>query len=286
MEGELDALQPLDSRQFHIAVRRLADSLLFGTDRSPFLGSGIDYVQSRPYAAGDPIRSMDWRVLARTGRPYVKEYEAPKQMPCWILLDTSASMVVGSGKRTKYATALHIAGGLAYACLERASPVGILGVGQRALRAEPSLSREQVLQWLLQLRRFAYGERTQLVRRAEELSARLFSRALIFVLSDLHEEGAAGVLRLLAQRHEVVVIRLRDPAEVSLAGAGFLRAREAETGKDFVTRGAGDWIDFEAQERALRQAGVDLFTVETDQPFAQRLRRFCAARGVFGRGAR
>ena len=96
MQGQLDALQPLDSRQFHVAIKRLADSLSFGTDRSPFLGSGIEYVQSRPYVPGDPIRSIDWRVTARTGRVHVKDYEAPKQMPCWILLDTSASMATGS----------------------------------------------------------------------------------------------------------------------------------------------------------------------------------------------
>ncbi|MGL4552783.1 MAG: DUF58 domain-containing protein, partial [Gemmataceae bacterium] len=137
MEGHLDAIDPLDARQFLLAVKKLADSLGYGTDRSPFLGTGFEYVQSRLYQFGDPLRSVDWRVTARTGKLHVKEYETPRRMPCYLLLDTSASMAVTSGPRSKYATALQLAGGLAFACLDRVSPVGVIGVGGRELRIDP-----------------------------------------------------------------------------------------------------------------------------------------------------
>lgn len=219
MEGFLETADTLDSRQFLIAVRKLADTLSYGTDHSPFLGSGIEYVQSRPYQFGDPVRSIDWRVTARTGKFFVKEYEAPKRMPCWLLIDTSASMTVSSVKRSKYAAAIHIAGGLAFACLDRVSAVGVVGVGGREVRIEPSLSRGQVMQWLHKFRRFRYDEPTTIGRRIAELGPTLTTRALIVVLSDLHDSAAVAALKLLAQRHDVVALQMLDPAEMGIRGA-------------------------------------------------------------------
>jgi uncharacterized protein (DUF58 family) len=286
VEGYLETCDRLDSRQFLLAVRKLADNFSYGTDRSPFLGSGIEYVQSRPYQWGDPVRSIDWRVTARTGRIFVKEYEAPKRLPCYLLIDTSASMTVSSTRRSKYAVAVHIAGGIAFACLDRVSPVGVLGVGTRDFRVEPSLSKDLILQWLHRLRRFRYDEATALSRRIAELAPALTSRALVIVLSDLHDPRSLPALKLLAQKHDCVVLQLRDPAEEGLRGAGFLRASEAETGRPFVTRGRTAWLDLDSAGAALKQAGIDHLVIRTDRPFAHTLRQFFKARGVLGRGAR
>ncbi len=286
MQGELQPIEPLDSRQFMIAAKRLADSLSYGTDRSPFLGSGVEYVQSRQYQYGDPIKSIDWRVTARTRKVFVKEYETPKRLPCYLLVDTSASMTISSIKRSKYELALQIAGGLAFACLDRVSPVGVLGVGEQDLRIEPSLSRDRVMQWLMKLRKFRYDETTSLGKRIVELSPTLINRALIIVLSDLHDSEAPSQLKRLAQKHDCVVVQLQDPAELGLRGSGFLRAREAETGKDFVTHGRRQWVDPTIVSRELKRAGVDHLVIDTDQPFAHKLRHFFAARNVLTRGAR
>jgi uncharacterized protein (DUF58 family) len=286
VDGYLDSVEVMDSRRFQVTLRRLADGFLYGVDRSPYLGSGLEYMQSRPYQWGDPVRSIDWRVTGRTRKVHVKEYEATKRLPCILLVDTSASMTVGTTRYSKYALALQIAGGLALACLDRAMPVGVLGVGERELRIEPSLSRDRVMEWLHRLRRFDYGESTLLGERVSDLGTRMTNRALVVVLSDLHDETALPALKLLAQRHDCVTLRLRDPAERGLPKAGILFAREAETGKAFVVRGGRAKSSDANFEQALRRAHIDTLTIDTDQPFAHRLRQFFRSRDVFGRGAR
>lgn len=285
-EGELPPIDPLDTRRYFIAIRRLADTLSHGTDRSRFLGAGLEYVQSRPYVPGDPVRAIDWRVTARSGEVHVKEYEAPKRMPAWLLFDTSASMTYASTPRSKYAVAAQVAGGIAFALLDRVSPVGLLGTGEREIRVQPSLSKDDVMQWLVKLRKFRFGEETTLTRRLTELNARLANKALVIVLSDLHEDGAIDTLKLMAQVHDVVCLQFIDPAELGLRGAGIMRAEEAESGETFVTHGRRALTDPDEVKTKLRRGGIDYLALRTDQPFAQPLRMFFATRGILSGGRR
>ncbi len=285
-EGRIEGADILDSRQFYVAVKRLADSLSYGTDRSPFLGSGQEFVQSRPYQFGDPIKSIDWRVTARTRKFHVKEYEAPKRLPVYLLVDTSASMTISSGPRSKYETAVFLAGGLALACLDRISPVGLMGVGARGLHVRPSLSKDLVLQWLHRLRTFRYDEPTSLGDCVFELTPSLAQRALVIVLSDLHDPRALPALKRMGQEHDVAVLQLRDPAERSLRGSGFIRAREAETGRPFVARGRSATLDAGPVGEELKRAGIDHLLLDTDRPFTSRVRLYFKSRDLLGRGTR
>jgi len=284
-DGQLETRETLNARQFTIAVRRLADALNYGTDHSPFRGSGIEFVQSRQYVAGDPVRSIDWRVTARTGRIHIKEYEAPKRMPVYLLIDTSASMMIGSQPRTKYADAVFIAGGLALACLDRISPVGVLGVGETALHIRPSLSKVQIMQWLHALRTFRYDEQTTLTERLRQLVPSVKVRSLFIVLSDLHDTNAVAQIKRAGQQHDVCVVQLRDPADDGLRGAGVIRGREAESGKSFVSHGRAIWLNQMAIENELKRAGIDHLPIIAGEPYALALRQFFQYRDVLGRGS-
>lgn len=271
-----------DGRQFEVAVRRLATALSYGQESSPFLGAGIEYVQSRPYQPGDPVKLIDWRVTARTGRVHVKEYEAPRQMPVYLLVDTSASMCVSSIGMSKYAWAVQLAGGIALAALDHMNPVGLMSVGERELHHTPTLARNTVMQWMHQLRRYRPVERTTLAQRVRELVPRVEQRCLFVVLSDLHDPDAIAAIKLMAQDHDCVVLHFEDPAERGRTGGGIYRAVEAETGREFVAHGRTRWFDA-VETHALARAGVDYLHLPTDQPLLARVRQFFKHRGGTGR---
>lgn len=281
--GGTPAHDHLDESRFSIAVKRLADSLTYGSDVSPFLGAGVDYVQSRLYQDGDPVKSIDWRVTARTGRYHVKEYEAPKQIPVYMVVDTSASMCVSSTAMSKYGWAVQVAAGLAYVALRRMSPVGLMGCGERDLYVRPTLSKQVVMQWTHQLRHYDLTETTSLSDRLRSLPFAIPQRSLIIVLSDLHDNDSVGAIRFLAHEHDCIVLMFRDPAECGRIGGGIFRVREAESGHSFTAHGRRRWLAADPYTRDLARANVDCLTLRTDRPFLGRLRNFLKHRDVMGR---
>lgn len=272
--------RPLDARQFEIAVRRLADSLNHGSDISSYLGAGIDYAQSRPFCDGDDVRAIDWKVTARTRRFHVKEYETLKRMPIQLVADTSASMRASSVALSKYELMAQLAGGLALAGLGRASPVGLIGGGGQDMRYAPSMSQATVFMWLHRLRTMEVepGETTKLAARLRELGEMLPCRTLVMVLSDLHDLDAVPALKRLALAHDLVVLKLVDPAERGRLRAGFIDAREAETGAARMAHGRSRWHDPGAAGRALAGAGIDHLELATDRPFMAKVRGFLRER--------
>jgi uncharacterized protein (DUF58 family) len=269
----------LDDRQFELAVRRLADALQYGSDASPFLGSGTEYAQSRLYEVGDPVKSIDWRTTARTGKYFVKQYESPKQMPTWLALDDSASMGVAGGAPghhpTKWQWAILLAGALALAALRKTRPVGLLlaSGGRRAA----SLSRASVHGWLHDVRRRGAAGRGSLGEVVAGHMVGVLSRTNLIVLSDMHDPKLLPALRTSAEVHDVAVLRLQDPAELGTAGGGIFRAAEAETGTPFYATGRTRW-SLAGTDDELTRSGIDRMTLPTDGAWVAGLRDFLRQR--------
>lgn len=277
---------PADPRQFELAARRLADSMVFGMDDSIFHGPGIEYAQPRPYVPGDPIKTMDWKVTGRTGKFFVKEYQEPKRMPIYVMLDTSASMCVSSRHMSKYAWAVSIGTGVALAAQSRLRPVGLMGCGDRELHVEPTLSVERMMEWAHRLRRHGFRESTQLGQRLRQLAPSLRTRTMIIALTDLHDPDAIRSLKRIAQQHECVVFHLQDAAERGIRGSGFYRGSEAESGVRFIGHSWSNWDHAEEFRRELIRSGVAYVHLPTDEPILSKLRLFMQRRGAGGNGAR
>jgi hypothetical protein len=164
------------------------------------------------------------------------------------------------------------------------SPVAVVGAGERSVPLAASLSRNDLWNALEPLRAHDFAEGTSLGERLRQTAARATRASLFVILSDLHDPDAIAAIRSTAQRHDAMVLHLLDPAETRPLGAGFVRAREAETGRAFLgtsrTRlGAPDLVRDE-----LLRSGADYLRLVTDQPFIPPLRHFLGSRGMFARG--
>jgi len=269
---------------FEIVVRRLADDLAFGTDASLFVGGGLEYASSRPYIPGDSIRMLNWRLTARTGKPFVKEYEALKRTTFYVLIDTSASMSVASGPVSKHDMAVWIGAAVGLIAQRRMSPAAVLGGGDRETRLTPSLLGNDLQRAIEPLRTGSMEEETRLAERLTQLDVRADRSSVIMVLSDLHDQGAVGALRHASQKHDVAVIHLVDPAEMGRLRGGFFRGQEAETGRTFLGTGRTRFRDEGAMKTEMVRAGVSYLRLRTDAPFIAPLRMFLASRAGIARG--
>jgi uncharacterized protein (DUF58 family) len=267
--------------QFDLILRKLADDLTYGSDASRFVGSGIDFAQSRPFAFGDSVRHIDWRVTARTGKLFVKEYEATKRIGVYLLVDTSASMAVSSTPLSKHDIAVWSAAVLALVSLRRRSPVSILSCGDRETSSAPTLSRAHVWRAIEELRQPSHTEQTRLTQAISQVEAMASYTSSVIIISDLHDPRCIPAIKRLAQRHDVLVLRPQDPAERALR-AGFVRAQEAESGSDFLATPRTRWNTLTA-EAQLTSSAINCTPLLTDQPLIPAIRR---ALDLHGGGAR
>ena len=269
---------------FDIVIRRLADDLAFGSDNSRLLGSGLEYASSRPYQPGDSVRLLNWRLTARTGRAYVREYEALKRTSVYIVVDTSASMSVRSSAQSKHDLALWIAAALGLVAQRRMSPVAIVGGGERTPPLVASLRRNDLWHSLEPLRAYHWDESTLVGQRVDEITVRATRASVMVILSDLHDSSAIAAIRHATQKHDVLVMHTLDPLETRRTKAGYFRARDAESGRAFLGTSATQLANVEEVRDEILRSGADYLRLVTDQDFIAPLRRFLTTRGAVMRG--
>jgi len=280
-------------RRLEWTVLRRLDGALHGDYRTLFRGAGLDLADLREYQYNDDVRHIDWNVTARLQVPHVREYHEDRELAAWFLVDLSASVDFGSGKTSKQMLASEFVALIARVLTRRGNRVGLLRYGSRVDTViAPRGGRRHVLHLLtsmLHAPRAVAAKSTDLGEMIEHALRLLKRRSLVFLVSDfISVPGWAPYLARLAQRHEVIAIRLYDPLEMKLPDIGGVLMQDAETGEQIWvdTHDAGFRRRFaaaaarreEALRSALADAGVDALELSTEDDLASSILRFADLR--------
>jgi uncharacterized protein (DUF58 family) len=280
-------------RRLEWTVMRRLDGLLQGDYRTLLRGSGLDLADLREYQHHDDVRHIDWNVTARLQIPHVRVFTEDREMSSWFLLDLSPSVDFGSGRQRKREVSAEFVAVLARLLTRHGNRVGALLYGSGVDTVIPARGgRAQVLHLLhaMQSRPDAVAGRATRLHELLQAAANVVRRrSTLFVVSDfISEPGWEKPLGLLAQRHEVVAVRLLDPLELELPDLGLIPMRDAETGEQLLvdTHDPGFCRRFArlAAQReadlhlALARAGVDTLELSTDGDLVDSVMRFTELR--------
>jgi len=287
-------------RRLEWTVIRRLDGLLHGDYRTLFRGFGLDLADIREYQYGDDVRHIDWNVTARLQAPYVREYHEDRDVTAWFLLDLSRSIDFGSKEKKSTISAEFVAV-LARLLTSHGNRVGAMLYGADVEAVIPARNgRRHVLHLLHRMSGrppAPEGRGTDLEAFLRAAISTLRRRSLVFIVSDFISESAwQRPLLQLAQRHEVIAVRLHDPLEAELPDLGLVVFQDAETGeqlfvdthdKGFRERFSALSLEKEGQLRqAFAQAGVDALELATDADIADTVIRFAGLRRRRRGGAR
>ena len=278
-------------RKLEIRTGRVVDELMGGAYHSVFKGRGMEFDEVRDYQEGDDVRAIDWNVTARLGHPFIKKFVEERELTVMLLVDVSASGDFGSGARSKNEHAAELAALLAFSAIRNNDRVGLqLFSDFDELYVAPRKGRRHVLRLLRDLLAHEQRHRQTNIKAALEHCMRAnHRRSVVFLISDFIDTDYKQALAIANRRHDLVALRVLDPAELAAPSGGFVTVEDAETGEqDTVPAGLQLWRSghdaanaTRHQQAALfcRQAGVDMVDFRVGEDSVRPLMRFFRQRG-------
>jgi uncharacterized protein (DUF58 family) len=288
--GFIDPRALMRIGSLELRARVVVEGFWNGLHRSPFHGFSAEFTEYRPYSAGDDPRYVDWRVLARSDRVYIKKFEDETNLRCHLLVDRSRSMDYGSAGVTKADYASTLAATLAQFLQRQGDAVGLMTFDERVREYLPARARSNHLrQLLLALDRPIEGRATDLVAPLEHILTLVRKRGLLVLVSDFLaplDQLEASLTTLAICGHELLVFHLVDPAEASLSYTSPLLFEDLETERtlfvDPEVARAGYRARFTAHLEAVRRScerqGVAHHLLSTDEPLELALFAFLKTR--------
>jgi uncharacterized protein (DUF58 family) len=265
-------------KSLQLRARIVVQGFLSGLHRSPHHGFSVEFSEYREYSPGDDPRHLDWKLFARSDRYYIKRFEEETNLRCTLLVDMSRSMGFSTLDYTKVDYARTAAATLAYFLSMQRDAVGLVTFDQEIADFVPARYRPGHLHRLMVcLERAVAGSSTDVSAPLEQVAATVRKRGMVVLISDLLTETEALKTRLgflRSQGHEVVLLRVLDPAELDFSFDRPATFEDMETGKDlYIDPALARALyqeNFTKHARALetvcQQLGVSLYTLTTSRP--------------------
>lgn len=277
-------------KSLEMRARVVVEGFWKGLHKSPYHGFSVEFSEYRPYAKGDDPRFIDWKVLARSDRVFIKKFEDETNLRCTLLVDQSRSMGYGSGGYSKAEYAATLAATLAYFLMGQGDAVGLATFDEKPDQAIPARNRPGHLRRLMiRLEQAPRGQGTDLVAPLRAISDLIRRRGVFVLISDLLapvDELEKHLGHLAAAGHDLVVFQVLDRAELDFTFTRAANFRDSETGRDLYidpdTARASYLEKLRAHLAALRgiceRSRIEYRLLPTDQPLELALFDFLRAR--------
>lgn len=274
-------------RRIEITAGRLVNEIFAGQYSSTFKGRGMEFSEVREYLPGDDVRSIDWNVTARAGKPFVKKFIEERELTVLFAVDTSLSQSFGSRGRLKSERAAEITAVLAFSALRNNDKVGLLLFSDRVEKfVPPRKSRGHVLRLIRDVLSVEpRGRGTSLAQALDYLNRVQRRRAVVFLISDFIDQGYEKALAIVQKRHDAIAVPLTDPWELSLPPRARLLVEDAESGavslvnttqeKDYAARNQSR---VEGLSKFFSRRGLDAIFVNTNASYVESFLAFFRTR--------
>lgn len=293
--AHVDSDSILKINNLELRAKVIVEGFMAGLHRSPYHGFSVEFTDYRQYSPGDDLRHLDWKLLARSDRLYIKRFEDETNLRCYLLVDLSRSMSFGTLGFEKADYAKTTAATLAYFLSLQRDAVGIVTFDEAISEILPPRFRPGHLRRLVMcLERATAGKSTDVSRPLEQIAQTVSKRGLIILISDLLAPTEKlirqlGYLRSLG--HDVILMRILDPAEVDFTFATASMFQDLETGQEIYVDPQTIAVDyrkrFEQHAAVIKKScddlGIDFFQITTDQPVETSLIDLIQSRGRRGR---
>jgi uncharacterized protein (DUF58 family) len=277
-------------KKVHIRSARMVNTMMAGQYRSVFRGSGIEFEEVREYSPGDDVKSIDWKVSARMGRPYVKLYREERELVVMLLVDMSGSEGFGTTSSLKKDIAAEMASILAFNAIRNNDKVGAILFTDRVEKyIPPKKGSAHVWRVIKEMFAFTPEHKGTDIREAVAFLGRVSrKRTISFLISDfISPDPAAHYIRRIKSisgKHELIAVVVSDPGDFTLPEAGILSVRDMETGRqtlldasDPATRRAYHELktgDYTQTLQSLKNADLDYIEIPTDGSVVDALNRY------------